>query len=133
MALLIARIPMSVFVYDYDHNAPNVKHLADTHAPFFRTIRQARPELPIIMVSRPDFDSNPAEGRVRREIIRTTYEQAKANGDKHVFFVDGETLFGEHDRDACTVDGCHPNDLGFMRMAQTIRPTLAKALGGLVE
>jgi lysophospholipase L1-like esterase len=133
MARLVARIPQSVFVYDYDHNAPNVKHLADTHVPFFRTIRQARPDLPVVMVSRPDFDGNLAESRARREIIRTTYEQAKANGDKQVFFVDGETLFGTADRDACTVDGCHPNDLGFMRMAEAIRPTLAKALGGMGE
>jgi lysophospholipase L1-like esterase len=113
MARLIARIPQRVFVYDYDHNAPNVRHLAQTHAPFFRTIRAARPDLPVVMVSRPDFDGNLAESRARRDIVRTTYEQAKASGDPHVYFV----------------DGCHPNDLGFMRMALAIRPALAKALG----
>ncbi|MFQ9872350.1 MAG: hypothetical protein ACLRVT_04860 [Oscillospiraceae bacterium] len=30
------------------------------------------------------------------------------------------------DRDACTVDGCHPNDLGFYRMAHTLRPVVGK-------
>ena len=130
MARLIARIPMSVMVYDYDHNAPNIEHLAKTHTPFFQTIRAARPELPVVMVSRPDFDRDLAESRARRKIIHTTYEQAKAAGDQHVYFVDGETLFGANDRDACTVDGCHPNDLGFMRMTEGVRPALAQALGG---
>lgn len=128
MARLIARIPQSVFVYDYDHNAPSVEHLAATHAAFFATIRAARPELPVVMVGRPDFDGNPAESRARREIIRATYDQARANGDARVFLVDGEALFGTSDRDACTVDGCHPNDLGFMRMAEAVRPALAAAL-----
>ncbi len=128
MARLIARIPMRVLVYDYDHNAPSVEHLAATHALFFATIRTARPDLPVVMVGRPDFDGNPADSRARREIIRGTYDQARANGDARVLFVDGETLFGASDRDACTVDGCHPNDLGFMRMAEAIRPVLATAL-----
>ena len=64
-------------------------------------------------------------------MIRSTYENAVKSGDKNVYFVDGETLFGKNDRDACTVDGCHPNDLGFMRMAENIYPTLKKALSYL--
>lgn len=28
----------------------------------------------------------------------------------------------------CTIDGCHPNDLGFYRMAQVLAPVLAEAL-----
>lgn len=31
-------------------------------------------------------------------------------------------------RDACTVDGCHPNDLGFYRIAQGMLPTLKHIL-----
>jgi hypothetical protein len=51
-----------------------------------------------------------------------------AAGDKHVYFIDGEKLFGEEDRLECTVDNVHPNDLGFYRMYQSILPTLKKAL-----
>jgi len=45
---------------------------------------------------------------------------AKNEGDENVYFIDGETLFEGPLRDSCTVDGCHPNDLGFFRMAQVI-------------
>ena len=44
-------------------------------------------------------------------------------------FLDGELLFGAEERDACTVDGCHPNDLGFNRMYRTMLPLLAEMLG----
>jgi len=32
--------------------------------------------------------------------------------------------------DSCTVDGCHPNDLGFYRMAMGMLPSLKELLEG---
>ena len=61
-------------------------------------------------------------------MIYETYCKAKANGDNLVWFIDGETLFGTHGRDDCTVDTCHPNDSGFDRMATVIYPVLKEAL-----
>ena len=43
-----------------------------------------------------------------------------------MYFIDGEELFGDEDRDNCTVDGCHPNDLGFYRMAKRIYTEMIK-------
>ncbi|HOJ10389.1 MAG TPA: SGNH/GDSL hydrolase family protein [Clostridiales bacterium] len=128
MAELISQIDMSAFVMDYDHNAPNLEHLEKTHENFFNIIRKAQPQLPVIFVTKPDFDREPETNRIRRKIIYNTFKNAVDNGDQNVYFVDGETLFGTEDRDACTVDGCHPNDLGFMRMAENIYPTIKKAL-----
>lgn len=125
----LASLEMSVLVLDYDHNAPNAEHLEKTHEPLFRKVREAQPELPVIMLTKPDFDSDPAVNAVRREIVRRTYAHALEAGDRKVWFVDGETLFGESDRDLCTVDGCHPNTLGFLRMADRVEPVLREALG----
>ena len=36
MAELISKLDMSVFVYDYDYNAPNAAHLKKTHEKFFK-------------------------------------------------------------------------------------------------
>jgi hypothetical protein len=84
--------------------------------------------LPIIIISKPDFDSDVDTNGKRREIIYNTYKNAISSGDNSVYFIDGETLFGKEDRDSCTVDGCHPNDLGFMHMAEVICPVIKKAL-----
>ena len=128
MARHIAGLPMSVFVMDYDHNAPTLEHLQDTHEPFFRTVRSMQPKLPILLISQPDYDKNPAMAQKRRAVIRRTYENALAAGDRHVWMLDGETLFGTTDRELCTVDGTHPNDRGFLRMADAITPVLRQML-----
>ena len=127
MARHIASLKLSAFVMDYDHNAPDIPHLERTHYPFYEIIRRANPDLPILMVSKPDFD-NGADNSRRRDIVLESYLKGRAAGDKKLWFVDGESLFQGRDRDACTVDGCHPNDLGFYRMAEAIYPKLKKAL-----
>ena len=128
MADFINGIDMGVFVYDYDHNAPNLAHLESTHEPFFKRIREAHPDLPILMMSRPKCLYEERD-KARRSVIRATYERAVAAGDKRVRFLDGETFFGTVDADLCTVDGTHPNDLGFYRMATVIRPVLEELIG----
>lgn len=127
MADYISTLPMSLFVYDYDHNAPSAEHLANTHEPFFKRIREKYPELPVLMLSRPNFYGT-ADDIARRETVRRTYENALRAGDENVRFIDGERLFGERDRSFCTVDGCHPNDLGFYRMAEVIEPVVSELL-----
>ncbi len=128
MADYIKNLDMSIFVMDYDHNAPTLEHLEATHEPFFKIIREANPALPIVMMSKPDFDNGKEENIKRREIVKRTYENALANGDKNVYFIDGESFFGDTDRSLCTIEGCHPTDLGFMRMAERVYPVLKSIL-----
>ena len=129
IARYIAGLDMSLFVMDYDHNAPDAAHLEATHERFFRIVREAQPGLPIALISKPDFDIDPEGNAARRAVIRRTYEHALAAGDARVRFIDGETLFGTTERRDCLVDGTHPNDLGFRRMADAITPVLRELLG----
>ena len=66
---------------------------------------------------------------ISRQIVIDTYEYALAKGDRSVRFVDGAHLFDGPFADSCTVDGCHPNDLGFFRMAQKIGDAVGEFLG----
>ncbi len=118
----------SAFVYDYDHNAPDVAHLRATHEPFFKTVREKFPDLPILMMSKPDTDSDIEDSKRRRDVIYQTYQNAVAEGDKRVWFLDGGTFFGKESRSECTVDGTHPNELGFMKMAEAVYPMLKEML-----
>lgn len=130
IAEYISGLKMSVFVYDYDHNAPDVNHLAETHERMFKKIRSKNPDLPVVMVSKPDFNCYFESDIKRRDIIYNTYINAVKSGDGNVYFIDGQSLFKDSDRDSCTVDGCHPNDLGFMRMAEVIGYKLHRILNG---
>ncbi len=128
MADYIAGQAISAFVCDYDHNAPSTDHLQATHAGFIRIIRARQPALPIILVSKPDFDLASPECLTRRDIIYTTYRQAVQAGDRNIYFIDGQWLFKDENRDCCTVDSCHPNDAGFVRMAEVIGQIVGQVL-----
>ena len=114
--------------HGYDHNAPNAEYLANTHQKLLTAVRDADPFMPILIVSRPDVDRDPADAAERFSVIKKTYDEAVASGDSHVFLINGNDLFDGPFRADCTIDGCHPNDLGFYRMAQVIGPVLGKCI-----
>ena len=132
VAEAIAGLKLSAFVMDYDHNAKSLKQLKETHEKFFKTIRAAQPDLPIIVVSGPR-DGRVKDYRDRRDVIRQTVANALKAGDKHVYFVDGIHFYDQKGmpvivRDYTTVDNTHPTDLGMQLMFRRILPELQKAL-----
>ena len=125
----MANLDMSLFVCDYDHNAYEEGQLENTHLPMYKKIREKHPDIPYIIISKPDCFKDYEDSRRRFEVIKKTYDYAVANGDKNVYLIDGATLFEGEYYTACTFDGCHPNDVGFMRMAEKIGKVIATALG----
>ena len=119
----MASLDPSIYVLDYDYNAPDPDHLLQTHRPLYQTIRAAHPSTPIVLISKPNFWGS-ADDYARRDVIQATYQKAVQDGDKNVYFIDGETLFWDEERYACTVDSVHPNDHGFYRMAKVVYPVL---------
>ena len=126
MAEYIAGLDMSLFVMDYDHNAPTPEHLRATHKPLYDAVRKTHPDIPIIMLSRPKPNLS-AEEKQRVEIIKETYESAIAAGDNNVYFITGAELSELCGNDG-TVDGCHPNDLGFYSMYVRLSREIDKIL-----
>ncbi len=128
MAEYIASLNPDIFIMDYDHNAPNEEHLKNTHEVFFKVFREACPDTAVIILSAPNFKFDYLDWDARREIIKTTYNNALANRDNNVCFIDGEKLWGEEHWDLCTMDRTHPNDLGHFYMAQKIMPNIKNFL-----
>lgn len=122
MARYLASLSMSVFVCDYDHNAPDLAHLEATHHPFYQTIREKNPDVPYLMVTKPDYWTNINQEDVlaRRDIIMRSYLRAREAGDTNVYFVDGTSFFADALAFDCSMDSVHPNDLGFVRMGECI-------------
>lgn len=136
MADYIASLDPSVLVMEHDYNHGTLESLRNRHYAFYRRIREARPDLPIVMASRVDFyhinqhadDISENQTYRRREVVIDTYHRAKAEGDNLVWLVDGESVFRGHYSDCCTVDGCHPNDLGFAMEAEAFTDVLRRLL-----
>ena len=124
MAEYLANTKCSIFVMDYDHNAPSVEHLEQTHETMFKTFRAKQPSTPVIFLSAPNFYVDKKTYIPRRNIIKRTYENAVHNGDKNVYFIDGSTIYPKAWRESCAVDDAHPNDLGFSMFAKKLLPLI---------
>lgn len=122
----IKNLDMSVFVYDYDNNAPSAEYLKNTHEKMFAAVRKQYPDIPIILMPRPKVYLTADEAE-RRKIIETTYNNAIAAGDKNVYFIAGEKLTELCGNDG-TVDGTHPTDFGFASMAKAVGDVLEKII-----
>ena len=119
MADYLTTVPCSLFVCDYDHNAPSKEHLKDTHYALYERYRKACPDTPILFLTKPDITGDKA-GEERFKIIKNTYLKARRNGDKKVYFLSGKTFYGKKNRWDFAVDGCHPTDFGFYQMARAV-------------
>lgn len=126
MANYIANLDMSVFVYDYDHNAPTLEHYKKTHERMFKIIREKNPDLPILMMTRPKYYLTDEE-LARLQVMLNTYNNAIAAGDKNVYCIKGPDLI-EPVREFGLVDGGHPNDSGFVSMAHVVGAKLKEIL-----
>ena len=130
MVEYLSSIPCSLFVCDYDHNAPTAEHLQNTHYPLYARFRKANPETPILFLTRPNFYYGIEELEKRHEIVLATYEKAKAQGDNKVYFLSGKTFFEGGQVCDYTVDGCHPTDYGFKKMADKIYESIQMIFQG---
>ncbi len=124
----VASLDPSIFVYDYDHNAPDLDHLKATHELMFMQFREKHPETPVLMMSRPNRTVPGTLLYDRMKVVEQTYANAQARGDKNVWFIPGNDLLIPELEGNYNVDNCHPNDFGFYSMASAIKPVLAQMI-----
>jgi len=127
MAEYVSSLDMSVFVMDYDHNAPSAEHLAKTHHAFYETFRKKRPLTPVIMMTMPTPEGYETRewNKPRRDEILKSFAAAKDAGDENVYLVDCYGCFGSAENcETGTVDNVHPDSLGFLRMTRRLYPLL---------
>lgn len=133
VAELLSEIDAACFVLDFHCNVTTVDGLQQVHAPFYRTLRAAHPDMPILILSMlalPLELHNKATLQKRlgqTAVLRATYEEAVRNGDRNVHFFDGAWLLTP-DSAGAFVDGIHPTDLGFATMAERLAPVLHSIL-----
>lgn len=131
IAALIAELDASVYVYDSLPNL-NAEEAKERVEPFLRALRKARPGEPIVLVENPIYTDVQFSDQKRTLIesknatLRAAYEKLRKEGERNLYYVPASGLFG--DDGEATVDGTHPTDLGFLRMAETIEPVLRRAL-----
>ncbi len=124
MADLLAELDPAAFVIEC---WPNILGgvIAERFGPFIRTIAKAHPGTPVIVLEEP---GDPRAESEKNRVLRRGVEELRAAGIRDVRLVGGYQQLGPDGEG--TVDGCHPTDLGFVRMADAIEPALRDALEG---
>jgi len=133
VATLLAELDPAVYVLD---PLPNMKpeSVPERMGALVTTLRQSHPATPIVLVEHIDVGSAQVIASRRtgysrsNAALRQLFEQRVRAGDRKLFYIRGEKLLGSDGQG--TVDGVHPTDLGFMRMADVMEPVLKRALRG---
>ena len=128
MAEYISKMDMSIFIFDYDYNAETVEELKANHESFYKIIRKAKPNLPIVLMPKPNSEPNYQIWKQREEVIKDTYRNAIKNGDNNIYYLSHKCLYSGFASSSHTIDGCHPNDLGYYLIAKELKPLLKKIL-----
>lgn len=133
---LLAELDPAVYVIDC---LPNMTGdmVAERAAPLARQLRQARPEVPIVLVEERHYDNaefvaaHRARHAANNKALRAAYELLIGAGVQDLYYLEGAHLWGD-DGEATSYGG-HPSDLGMMRTADALesvlRPLVAAAVG----
>ena len=132
LAQLINQIQnKKMIVLDYEANAN--AGIRETLGPFIEILRDNDRNIPILVISKIRFaahyhdEGRRKEARDLAQFQRDLVKSKQTAGDANIYFLDGDSLLGES-ADECTVDGVHPTDLGFMKLAESIEPVMKRIL-----
>ena len=121
-------------ILDYEGNSGGLEPLRQTLPEFIKIYRDVHPLTPIIVASRIRYareNLNPSlheEWLQRKQFQQSLVNELREQGDLNIFFFDGAKSLGGEDFYECMVDGAHPTDLGFLRMADALEPVLKTIL-----
>lgn len=127
IARLMARTDASLYIMDNMANCSKAQ--LDRLKPFIKILRDAHPTTPIILCGNAHYTyrrlNTETEKSVAEKDARLVelYNEIRKT-DKNVYYMDADPFIG-YDEEA-TVDGTHFTDLGFIRMAEYLYPTVNK-------
>ncbi len=132
MARAMAGIPdADIFLIDPVPNCTEMMCDTLTYG-FVKILRDARPEVPVVMVEGPIYPYARYDsffGRylpAKNAAFRRNYELLRAERPEGLYYVESDGLDGVEDDG--TVDGIHLTDLGFRHYADKLKPVLAGIL-----
>lgn len=133
LAALLGELDSSAYVLDCMPNM-TAQEVGERVGPFVKALRQARPETPIVLVEDRTISnagllpSALARNEANRAALKKAYRDLQDSGVTGLAYLPGDSLLGSDGEG--TVDGSHPTDLGFLRMADAFEGVLRPILDG---
>lgn len=129
---LLAELNPSVYFIDCLPNISSGEEVEANTPNLVKTLRQKHPNTPIILVENilyPDIFLDQKKYKVieaKNKSFLKVYNDLRKSGVKNLHYISAQNLIGT-DGEA-TIDGTHPTDVGFERMANAFEPVLRKLL-----
>lgn len=127
VAQLLVTIDAGLYIMDCLPNN-TAERLNERLEPFYRYLREHRPDVPILFVESPLFpiiryNQGTADAiNAKNEVLREFYEKIKAEGAQNIYYMEAEEVFGGNTE--FTVDNYHFTDLGFRYFADKLKPII---------
>lgn len=119
----------AIFVFDYVPNAYDYL-IREKGEEFFRIVRDAHPDVPILFLEDPYFAHYDWDANIRQEVDKKNaaqkelFDKLKKQGEKRIYYLKSDDMLGD-DKEPF-VENIHFTDLGMMRYADWITPYLKK-------
>lgn len=121
---------VDAFIFDTFSN-PKAEVIYENFNQFVDILRAAHPDVPMIFLQTErretrNFNMKSEDSESKKQKAAETVVKERMKSDRHIYFISSEDFLG-HDHIA-TVDGTHPNDLGFSYMLESMTPQIKKIL-----
>ena len=117
----------AMIIIDSQANSIDQAHVRERVPRFLDILRASFPEVPIVIVSRIIYGPRYGSEVPLKKEFQKIYRRRRKAGDRNLFFIDGSKCWAREDTEN-TVDGAHPTDAGFAKMALYLDPPLRKIL-----
>ncbi|MCG3147429.1 MAG: hypothetical protein PCFJNLEI_00869 [Verrucomicrobiae bacterium] len=127
---LLAELDPAVFILDCLPNM-GASQVSERTEPAVQTLRTARPATPIVLVENIIYQRAPVQiagtaGHEAKNIeLKKVWQRLRKARVPGLFYVPAGKLLGTDNLG--TVDGTHPTDVGFLRLAKALAPVVRRA------
>lgn len=124
----MSEVDAALYVIDCNPNT-STELIYERAVDLVKLLKQRRPEIPVLLVEDYYFagglgDPKKSYVEKNRVELQRAFKTLKDSGLKQIYYKKGDGMIGD-DYEG-TVDGQHPNDLGMMRIAESLEPVIKK-------
>jgi len=126
----MSEVDAALYVIDCNPNT-KTELIYERAVELVKLLKMRRPDIPVLLVEGFYYENGfvkqeDSETEKKRIELRHAFNVLKRSGVIQLYYKKGDGLIGD-DHEG-TVDGVHPNDLGMLRMAESLEPTIQKII-----
>jgi hypothetical protein len=127
---VMCKIDAALYVLDCNPNT-EADEVYERTVNLVKLLSKSHPETPVLLVESIQFE-NILSGNVAMEPVKKNaelyraFKYLKTSGISNIYYKKSDGMIG-YDHEG-TVDGIHPNDLGMLRIAESLEPVIKKII-----